>query len=297
MEYLSYCPLCEEGEKPARFLDCPDHLLGTSNYSMVKCNSCHHIYTNPRPFEKDLEKFYKSQKYISHTEQASSFRDYLYFRVRAYMLGRKAKLIRKLNIPNHRLLDVGCGTGAFLKKMEESHFQVIGVEPNMSASKMAIEKGLQVFENQQYIKEIGENSLGVITLWHVLEHQPDFMQGLQQYFTLLIPGGWLVVAVPQHQSFDAGFYRQYWAAYDLPRHLHHFSFETLLLACRKNGFAFRKKIGMPFDAFYVALLSEQFKGTPLGAVRAILVAAWSNLLALLRVRPWSSQIFIFQKSF
>ena len=296
MEFLVQCPLCGAGEEPSHFLECADYLMGSGSYSMVKCKLCHHVYTNPRPFENDLGVFYQSQEYISHKEKGSSFRERIYFRVQAYMLKRKARLINTLKLPKPKLLDVGCGAGAFLSQMKNHDLQIVGIEPNATARLKAQKKDMHVIENQNHIPTNEESSFGIITLWHVLEHQADFMQSLQLYHRLLAPGGWLVIAVPLYLGFDAWFYGKYWAAYDLPRHLHHFSPKTLKLATQNCGFEFRGSFGMFFDAFYVAMLSENNKGKRLGAFRAIWVAAWSNLLAALKLRPWSSQIMVFQKS-
>ena len=295
MESLKSCPLCGSGEKPLRFLSCSDHLMGTGIYNMHKCPACHHVYTNPRPFEKDLPTYYKSEEYISHTEKANGIRDKAYFWVQSYMLSRKSKLIKRLQLPGNKLIDVGCGTGAFLKKMKESGFQVVGVEPQAEAREKASSKGLQVFENQELITDGPGNEWHLITLWHVLEHQPHCVKSLQQFYRLLAPGGWLIIAVPQYKSFDAAFYKQFWAAYDLPRHLHHFSAQALVFAAQNIGFRKSKIMGMPFDAFYVALLSEKYKKSHIGVFRALLIGFWSNLLAALKIRPWSSQIFFFQK--
>jgi 2-polyprenyl-3-methyl-5-hydroxy-6-metoxy-1,4-benzoquinol methylase len=295
MERLKTCPLCGSGEKPLHFLSCSDHLMGTGIYNMLECPACQHVYTNPRPFEKDLPKYYKSEDYISHTEKASGIRDKAYFWVQSFMLSRKRKLINSLQLPGNKLVDVGCGTGAFLKKMKESGFEAVGVEPQAEAREKARSKGLQVVENQELMLEDQANQWHLITLWHVLEHQPDCIKSLQQFYKLLAPGAWLIIAVPQYKSFDAAFYKQFWAAYDLPRHLHHFSSSTMVLAAQNIGFRKRKVKGMPFDAFYVAMLSEKYKKSFLGFFRAILIGFWSNILATLKIRPWSSQIFFFQK--
>lgn len=296
MEFLYQCPLCEAGEEPTHFLECDDYLMGSGSYSLVKCKNCHHVYTNPRPLEKDLGSFYQSQEYISHKEKGNSFSEKIYFLVQAFMLQRKARLIIKLKLPNQKLLDVGCGAGAFLSQMKNTDYQVVGIEPNAAARLKAQKKGLHLFENQFHIPKNEENSFGIITLWHVLEHHADFMQSLQLYHRLLATGGWLVIAVPLYMSFDASFYGKYWAALDPPRHLHHFSSKTLRLATQRCGFELHGATPMFFDAFYVSMLSEKFRGTSLGAFRAFGVAAWSNLLACLKLRPWSSQIFVFRKT-
>ncbi len=295
MEKLSRCPLCGSEQGGIPFLTAPDHMLKTGNYSVVRCPACSLLYTNPRPYEKNLGAYYQSEEYISHTERKKNLREIIYYKVQARMLGRKARLINKLEKNQQRLLDVGCGTGAFAKHMQDIGYQVVAVEPEAAAREKAMEKRLQVVENQEEIRNDYRHGLDVITLWHVLEHQTRFKESLQQYHEMLVPGGWLVVAVPQYQAFDAVFYKSWWAAWDLPRHLLHFSEKTLKMAAVQTGFELKAIKGMPFDAFYVSLLSEQYRGTPLGALRAMLIGAISNLLAFFKLKPWSSQIFVFRK--
>jgi len=276
-------------------LSAPDHMLKTGNYSVVRCPACELLYTNPRPYEKNLGAYYQSEEYISHTERKKNLRERIYYKVQSRMLSRKARLINKLEKNQQRLLDVGCGIGAFAKYMQGIGYQVVAIEPQASAREKAIEKGLQVFENQEEIQKSHKDRLDVITLWHVLEHQTRFKESLQQYHEMLAPGGWLVVAVPQYQGFDAAFYKSWWAAWDLPRHLFHFSDKTLKMAASQIGFEPKTIKGMPFDAFYVSLLSEQYRATAFGPLRALLVGAFSNLLAFFKLKPWSSQIFVFRK--
>lgn len=295
MEYLHHCPLCGAGEGVAPFLNCPDHMLGSGQYSMVQCGSCGLVYTNPRPKEEDLPAYYQSDQYVSHTEHQNSLRERLYFRVQSYMLRHKLLLIKKLHAKGRLLLDVGCGAGAFGSYMQDSGYQVVGIEPQPLGREKARKKGIQVFEDQEEMHKKVTESFDFISLWHVLEHQPMFMESLEQYHHLLNDKGYLIIAVPQFLSFDAGHYKTHWAAYDLPRHLTHFSEKTLQQAATQKGFQLVKKKGMPFDAYYVSILSENYKGNSLAFIRGAMVGLWSNILALLNIKPWSSQIFIFQK--
>lgn len=296
MEFVKDCPLCGAGEGAAPFLSCKDHLMGKGQYSLVQCGNCGLVYTNPRPREEDLPFFYQSEEYLSHSEKKKSLGQRLYFLVQTLMLNRKQQLIRNLTFKGKRLLDIGCGAGAFGKHMQNVGYQVVGMEPQATAREKSREKGIQVFESQEEILKKGNLSFDFITLWHVLEHQPNFMEGLDQYHRLLDDQGYLIIAIPQYESFDARHYRQWWAAYDLPRHLFHFSQKTLEEAARQKGFVLVEKMGMPFDAFYVSMLSEKYQGHFLGSFRGAMVGLWSNLLACLKIHPWSSQIFVFRKA-
>ena len=262
---------------------------------MFQCGCCSLVFTNPRPFEKDLPSYYQSEDYLSHTESQNSLRDRLYVKVQSFMLKRKLKLIRHLNSKGRLLLDVGCGAGAFAKFMQVNGYQVVGVEPQPSARQKAREKGVQVFEKHDFVLDENQQSFDFITLWHVLEHQPRFLRSLEHYHRLLGNNGHLVIAVPQYLSYDARHYKNFWAAYDLPRHLYHFSRKTIVEAARKKGFKLVKQKGMPFDALYVSQLSEKYQGHSPAFIRGALVGLWSNFLAFLGIYPWSSQIFVFRK--
>lgn len=179
-------------------------------------------------------------------------------------------------------------------------YKTIGVEPGGTARELAIKKGLEVVPDESWLDEGAGESPGAITLWHVLEHMHLPVSALQRYRRLLPGDGLLLVAVPMSGSFDARFYGSRWAAYDVPRHLFHFDQHDLIDTLAGQGFVLEARHGLFFDSFYVCLLTEQQEGRlwrPLGVLRALWVATLSNLLAMLRIRPWSSQVFLFRKSF
>jgi 2-polyprenyl-3-methyl-5-hydroxy-6-metoxy-1,4-benzoquinol methylase len=296
MEYLEKCPVCNSVKDPLPFLSCYDHLTRSGYYQLVRCTDCGLVFTNPRPREESMAEFYKSSAYISHAGQQQGVFQRLYFGIRSFMLGRKAAQIKKLTLPGKRLLDVGCGTGAFAAHMQQQGFVVAGVEPEEAARGIALSKGVYVFEKVTDPAIADGQRFDLITLWHVLEHQPRPIDSLRQYHDLMVAGGFLVIAVPQFESFDGWFYRSSWAAYDLPRHHMHFSRESLLRAAVSTGFKLVRCSGLPFDAFYVSMLSEKSMKNPLRMVRALVVASWSNFLGLLKTRPWSSQVYVFQKT-
>lgn len=296
MEYLKKCPVCNSAKDPLPFLSCYDHLTRSGYYQLVRCTECGLVFTNPRPHEESMAQFYKSSNYISHAGQQRGVFQNLYFGIRSFMLGRKAAQIKKLPLPGRRLLDIGCGTGAFAAHMQQQGFVVAGVEPEEAAREIALASGVDVFEKISDPAIANGQRFDLITLWHVLEHQPWPMESLRQYYDMLQVGGFLLVAVPQFESFDGWFYRSSWAAYDLPRHHLHFSRESLVRAAASTGFRLASCSGLPFDAFYVSMLSENNLKNPLRMIRALVVACWSNLLGLFKIRPWSSQVYVFQKT-
>lgn len=275
-------------------LSCRDHMLSHKEFNIVKCPGCSLVYTNPRPSPSNLGAYYESGEYISHTESRKGLKEKLYHLVRREMLRRKKNLINNIKPGKKFILDVGCGAGEFLKTMQDTGNEVIGYEPAPVPRQKATNKGLKVLGEERELKNIGNPD--VITLWHVLEHMPDFMDRLKEFNKMLAPGGFLILAVPLWQSYDAYFYGEHWAAWDVPRHLFHFDNDSLLRVCKDAGFTFHQSNALPFDAYYVSLLSEQYKGNPLGPLRAMVIGTISGLLAIAGRRPWSSQVFVFRKS-
>ena len=196
------------------------------------------------------------------------------------------------------LLDIGCGTGAFIQAARRQGYSVKGYEPQERARLAAISKGLDVTGEEEGLDQMPGSSFQTITMWHVLEHIHDLKPMLDQIDRLLAPGGTLFVAVPVRNAFDAVFYGEYWAAWDVPRHLYHFDRKTIRMVFEPKGFTCLGRRGLPFDSFYVSLLSEKYRNTlPAGFrhIRAMLIGMASNILGITGLKPWSSEVYIFRK--
>ena len=248
------------------------------------------LVTDPRP--KDLEKYYDSTTYISHTDANTSFVEKMYQLVKKYNLRWKVKQVRKYTPKGTSLLDVGAGTGDFLKAAIGDKWNTKGVEPNANAREGAKKKGVQLREN---MAALDGKKFDAITLWHVLEHLPDPENSFNDLNDLLEEEGALFIAVPNYRSFDAKFYGKYWAAYDVPRHLWHFSRSSIQSLCQKNNLNVEKIKPMIFDAFYIALLSERYKSGKLGFLRSIAIGLWSNLAAW-RTKEYSSLLYVIKRA-
>lgn len=298
MEKITECLLCK-GKHLSNLLVSKDYLVSKKDFTVVKCNSCGFVFTNPRPVTSELGNYYQSEDYISHHDQGSAFMDKVYRTVRHYMLHRKVSIIsrnlRKKPV-GARLLDYGCATGEFLLRAKEKGMTTFGYEPDDSARDKARKKGVTVVDKPE---ELSDNeSLGlfdVVSMWHVLEHIPDLHKVKLLLDKIIAQNGLLVVAVPEYKSYDARFYKENWAAWDLPRHLNHFDADTLQQLLGES-FNLEKVYPLVFDSFYVSLLSEKNKqsGFP-GIIRAIGVGLWSNFLSFAGKHPWSSQIYVFRK--
>ena len=275
MEVLKNCPVCGSGSLTS-FLSAKDYFLTGEKFDIVKCTSCGFRFTNPRPEAKDLGKYYESTDYISHSDTRKGIFASVYQLVRKYTLNRKYKLIGKFH-PRGEILDIGCATGQFLKYMADHGWRASGIEPDEKTRARAIsEYNLQVFPEEQ-LNMFNKASFDVITMWHVLEHVSDLSGRMAQLKMLLKPEGTLFIAVPNCDALDAEIYREFWAGYDLPRHLYHFTQSDLKLLFKKYGFTIVKILPMKFDALYVSLLSEKYKHGKMRWLPAIWNGFWSNL--------------------
>lgn len=288
-DIIDICPICRT-DKFNDFLLCKDHLLTGETFSIVKCNHCSFIFTNPRPVAGELGRYYKSTDYISHSNNRNGFFNTIYQIVRNYTLKQKYRLISK-KIASGSILDIGCATGEFLFTMKSNGWKVAGIEPDVQVRKAAIEKyALEVYDEIE-IDSLPPNSFDVITMWHVLEHVPQLNERVEQCKKLLKSGGYLFIALPNNESFDSEIYREYWAAYDVPRHLYHFSKQTMRHLLENHKLKIKEILPMKLDSFYVSILSEKNKGNNFPWINAIWNGFWSNMKAKGKMN-YSSLIFV-----
>lgn len=293
LETITNCPVC--GEKTFKaFLVCKDYLVSSQEFSIQQCDTCDFRLTNPRPDGESIGAYYKSDQYISHNDTSRGLINTVYRIVRTYTLQSKLKLINRLSVKKGNLLDVGCGTGAFLETCQKGGWRVTGMEPDQDARSLAVNK-LKADISPSLDQIDKQEKFDIITLWHVLEHIPDLNETIPVLNSLLDSTGTLIVAVPNSDSYDAQYFQQFWAAYDVPRHLHHFTPLSIERLFKKHGF---KKIGqlpMPFDAFYIAMLSTRYKTGKTDYLKSIQVGLKSNALAK-QTKNTSSQIYLFKKA-
>ncbi len=253
-----------------------DYFLTGEDFEIYEDSKTGVLYTLPQPIE-NLGKYYESENYISHTDGKKSVFERFYQIAKSINLNDKLKLINKI-ANGKKILDYGCGVGDYLEHMQKNGYDVLGMEPNDSARKIAQSK---LGENKVTSTEIEHinGKFDVITLWHVLEHIPNLHEIIEQLKKHLKENGTLVIAVPNHQSYDAKYYGQYWAAYDVPRHLWHFTETSMHKLFNEFGMKIESVHPMKLDSFYVSLLSEKYKGNKLGFINAIRIGLKSNSLA------------------
>jgi predicted SAM-dependent methyltransferase len=128
-------------------------------------------------------------------------------------------------------------------------------------------------------------------MWHVLEHVYHLKRDIAELVRILKPDGSLIIAVPNMSSKDAKQYKEFWAAYDVPRHLYHFQKETIVNLMSQFNLSCKEILPMKFDSYYVSMLSEKYKNGKL--VSGVLNGLKSNLDA--KSGGFSSQIYVFRK--
>lgn len=288
---LDRCPVCHS-DKINHIITAKDFLVSSEEFPISGCQECGLRFTNPRPDDSQLARYYDSNEYISHSDEGSTLVGILYKIARTFTLRRKRKLIEKLS-KNKRLLDVGCGTGHFLNYCQEYGWLINGVEPNEMARKQAEAKTNIII--QKNLSEIVNTSYEVITLWHVLEHLPNLEQTMNQLKSLLAPGGVLIIAVPNFEAYEASVFKEFWAAYDVPRHLYHFNRNAVERLANNHGLKIAIIYPMKLDSYYISLLSNKHKTNSSKYVNSFITGLLSNIYAL-KSKNYSSLIYQIERS-
>lgn len=290
------CPVCRSsGIHP--LLTVKDYSVSGERFVIWQCDQCSLRFTQDVPDENAIGAYYKSPDYISHSNTTKGLLNNLYQKVRRFTLKQKAKLIIDASgVQQGKILDVGAGTGAFLNAMKEQGWQVEGVEPDIDARNLGNKLYQLSIKNIDALFDLPKNSFDAITLWHVLEHVHRLHEYIEQLKSLLKENGKLIIAVPNYQSLDAEIYRLNWAAYDVPRHLYHFTPRAMQTLLEQHGMKVAAKKPMWFDSFYVSLLSSKYRSGSTRWLGAGLVGLRSNLKAFANKDRCSSLIYIAGKA-
>jgi 2-polyprenyl-3-methyl-5-hydroxy-6-metoxy-1,4-benzoquinol methylase len=295
MIHYSKCPLCDDASVSYAFT-AKDHTVSQENFEVWSCSHCKGMFTQNVPEEANIGPYYRSENYISHSDTKEGWMNTLYHNVRNITLNAKKSLVEKeTGIAAGTLLDVGCGTGAFLHKMNKSGWQVTGVEPDAGARQTAADLYGLAVQPSSDLYNLPEAHYDAISLWHVLEHVHDIHGQLSQLVRLMKQNGKLFIAVPNYTSTDAQNYKEMWAAYDVPRHLYHFSPHSMNVLLNKHGLIIKKMKPMWFDSFYVSMLSEKNQQGGGNILNALMTGAKSNVNALANHANCSSVIYIATK--
>jgi 2-polyprenyl-3-methyl-5-hydroxy-6-metoxy-1,4-benzoquinol methylase len=286
------CPVCKNNSFTP-FITCKDYTVSHKNFNIVSCSSCGFKFTNPIPSLTDIGNYYKSEDYISHSNTKKGLISQLYHLVRSYTLKGKLKLVSNY-VAKGLILDYGCGTGMFLNECDRNGWKTYGTEPDAGARAIANAYALNVKESKaELINSFPEARFNAITLWHVLEHVTDIEETLNFFKERLATGGVLVIAVPNYTSFDSKHYKEFWAAYDVPRHLYHFNTNSISQLLNNFDFELVETRAMKFDSFYVSMLSEKYMTGKINYLSAFFNGLRSNLKAKTSAN-YSSVIFVFK---
>lgn len=293
MKHLTTCPVCKN-EKINEFLIVKDHFLSKEEFTIFKCDLCEFLFTNPKPDPNELLNYYKSDDYVSHGKSKSLIIKLIYNTVRNYSLNKKHQLVDNHSF-GHSILDVGCGTGDFLFYFKRKGWDTLGIEPATEPRHYGREKFNLVIEDESYLDLISLGSFDVVTMWHVLEHVSDIDQRIIQIKRILKNDGLLVFALPNYQSWDSKHYHSFWAAWDVPRHLSHFSQKSFQTLIQNHNLEIIKTVPMKFDSFYVSLLSEKYSGSLFSFWNALKNGLKSNYYAKKHFNNYSSLIYLVKK--
>lgn len=289
-EVVKECPVCQN-EKLENNMVCQDYSVSGESFMIVKCNNCLTKITSPRPVQNVIENYYASDNYISHTNKANNIINTLYKIVRKYTIKQKVSLINKFS-KKGKILDIGCGTGEFLKACLKNGWEITAIEPNENAWENSV-----INTNNNFYKDVlslkNKNTYDVITLWHVFEHLYNPNEIIKKLKSLIKDEGVIILAVPNYESYDAQHYKEFWAGYDVPRHLYHFSQSSIKTLIKQHNLKLKKILPMYFDSYYVSILSEQNKNGKSNLIHAFINGLKSNIKAR-KKKNYSSLIYIIQ---
>jgi len=276
------------------YISTKDYFLTQKSFDLVQCSHCGLVRTNPFPDSSSINSYYVSKEYVSHSDDTKGLVNILYSLVKKYALKKKFQLIHKYS-KGKTLIDYGCGSGDLVNYASSKGWNVTGYDSSKIARDASFKKyGIEIHHPEK-LSDLPPASIDTITLWHVLEHIENPSDLLSSLKTVLNDNGCIFVAVPNINSFDAKFYKSFWAALDVPRHLYHFNTNSLTRLCEKEGYNVIYSKGLIFDSFYISLLSEKYLHSRIKYLRAPIIGFISNFLAFFNHKNYSSILLILQK--
>jgi len=193
------------------------------------------------------------------------------------------------------LLDFGCGVGDFLHFAQQKGYETTGADVSSDARQFASQKLGQKILSPDEAFALSDGSFDIITMWHVLEHISDLKRQVAELNRLLADGGRLVIALPNYQSYDAQYYKDKWAAYDVPRHLNHFSRQALEKIFSGTPLRLVRVEALKWDAYYISMMSEGYAGHSGAFLKGVLTGLKSNCAAR-KSGQYSSMVYIFERA-
>ena len=292
--HYSECPLCSS-KNIQLSIATEDYSISKEPFEIFGCGDCGFHFTQDAPAPEKIAPYYDSEGYLSHSDNKEGWFNQVYHIARRAMLRKKLRLIRRLT-NGKRLLDVGSGTGYFLNHMQQNGYHVTGVEIDETVRNVTLKNfGIKVNPPEALLEGNLPHKVDVITLWHVLEHLYDLDGYMQSMHRQLDDNGVMLIAVPNHTSYDAQHYGKYWEAYDVPRHLWHFSPKTVSHLAEKNGFKVVDQKRLPLDPIYNSILSEKYQPRKLSFIFGAATGLISLLTSYFNPSRSTSPIYILKK--
>ncbi|MEW5871903.1 MAG: class I SAM-dependent methyltransferase [Chloroflexota bacterium] len=215
----------------------PDRWEGLPGlFREVRCLECGMFRQNPRLAWESLQLYYPEDYGSYEYPSSADIKSWKYL-LRRYGDWKRRRSVERM-IPSGRMLEVGCGTGAFLQEMIRSkHWEVVGIEPNRIAAEFCQKRnGIEIYNDRFSNVKLEPKSFDAIVLWSVLEHLEQPIEDLKYAYSLLRSGGWLIFSIPSYESLESKIFGKYWAGWDLPRHLYIFPRPVLYQILTKLGF-------------------------------------------------------------
>lgn len=293
-ELLTECPVCS-GNRFTDYMECEDFTVSHEKFRLQECADCSLVFTNPRPLLAEIGKYYQSEEYISHTNSKTGLMNKVYQLARKRAITGKLKIVAVAQAKSAALLDYGCGTGEFLAAAKAAGWVCAGLEPDEGARQLArTNHGLNV-QSPDQLQQIPNGQYGVVTLWHVLEHIHNLKDTVKEFHRILSGNGALIIAVPNRTSWDAEKYGACWAAYDVPRHLYHFSRKPMLQLMQQAGFSLESIQPLFLDPFYIALLSGKYKNGHMNPLSAVITGLQTTSKGKSDIEKNSTLLYILRK--
>ena len=286
------CPWCNS-ENNHKFLELKDYFLTQEDFEILECNDCKLLFTSPYPTPDKIGDYYKSEDYLSHNEEKKSLFAKIYNKVKRINIKNKFNIAVSHQPSAISLLDIGCGVGDFLLYAKEKGCNITGIEPSEDARTIAEKKLECKILSPEELQNIPDNSFDIITMWHVLEHVADLKTEIQHLQRILKKDGKLVLALPNYKSYDAEYYKDKWAAYDVPRHLSHFSQTSIKNIFKETNLQLIDTKPLKWDSFYISMLSEQYLNSKNSFLKGVLTGWKSNRKAK-KSGEYSSLVYIFK---
>ena len=274
-------------EQKKTYIEVVDHFLTKEKFKIQTTSVPGLLQTNPTPTKEDINKYYKSERYISHNSRKRGVFFFFYRLLRSVNFYTKYRFLSRAN-DNRNVLDFGSGEGYFLNMLKKRGLNACGVDPSVTSLLPNVYKSI-------FAEQLNSQKFSHITAWHSIEHVHELEKTISRMYDLLDEKGAIIVATPNYLSFDARYYKSFWAAYDVPRHLWHFDKKSLKEVFENKGFKLIKSRPMLLDAYYVSLLSESYKKSIFKIFKSVFVGTISNTLAFF-TKEYSSNVFVFKKS-